>query len=118
MEWKYKEQLRNAGVDLQTALDRFMNNEALYTKILFKFPLDNSFNNLKEQLTQNNIQEAFAAAHTLKGICGNLSLTCLTDIIYPMADKLKSGQIDGMDEMMDNLEKHYLEICSIIKRMQ
>lgn len=118
MKGKCKEQLRNAGVNVSTGINRFMNNETLYTKFLSKFPMDNTFNNLKEQLAKKNIQEAFLAAHSLKGICGNLELSSLTDIINPMTDKLKSGQINGIDEMMENLEKHYSEICSIIKNIQ
>ena len=111
----HKEKLTNAGVDLNTALDRFMNSEVLYEKFLHKFLEDQTFYKLKAHLDNKNIPEAFAAAHILKGLCGNLGFSSLTDIINPINETLRSGQTDGIDERMKLLEVRYQELCSAIK---
>ena len=114
----YKIQLMKAGVNLNLAMNRFMQNEALYEKFLKKFPNDTTFSILKNKMSENNIQESFAAAHTLKGICGNMEFNNLMEIINPLTEKLRISQLDGADELMKELESRYNTICSIIQRNQ
>ena len=59
------------GADYQNTLNRFP-NEAFIKKFVLKFLDDNSYANLKEAIAAGNVEEAFRAAHTLKGVCLNL----------------------------------------------
>ena len=43
-------------------------------KFLLKVLDDTSFSTLCKALEEKNIEEAFRAAHTLKGVCKNLSI--------------------------------------------
>ncbi|MFQ8901061.1 MAG: Hpt domain-containing protein [Lachnospira eligens] len=61
------------GADYQNTLNRFP-NEAFIKKFVLKFLDDNSYANLKEAIAAGNVEEAFRAAHTLKGVCLNLGL--------------------------------------------
>ena len=61
------------GADYQNTLNRFP-NEAFIKKFVLKFLDDNSYANLKEAIAAGNVEEAFRAAHTLKGVCLNLDL--------------------------------------------
>ena len=67
MTSEYKEKLQAHGVNLNSALNRFMNNEQLYERILSKFPMDENFILMEKSLAENNISQAFQHAHTLKG---------------------------------------------------
>ena len=68
------EQLQKFGVDTKEGLTRCMNNEAFYFKML-KMGLNNDqFEKLEKSLAANNVEEAFEAAHALKGVLGNLAL--------------------------------------------
>ena len=57
--------------DYQNTLNRFP-NEAFIKKFVLKFLDDNSYANLKEAIAAGNVEEAFRAAHTLKGVCLSL----------------------------------------------
>ena len=52
---------------------------------------DKNFIKLKEAVYNNNIEEAFIAAHTLKGVCGELSIYKLGSIVCQMSYMLKGG---------------------------
>lgn len=70
-------------------------SERLVDKFLRKFPNDESFTHLCSAMAAGNRREAFMMAHTLKGVCANLSLTrlhrsasALTECLRPEADAL------------------------------
>jgi len=62
----------------------FSNNLGLYERFLLKFPQDTSYNALCIGMERNNRFEIENAAHTLKGVSGNLGL----DRLYRACDAL------------------------------
>ena len=59
-------------------------------KFLMLFMKDTSFSDLKANIESGNAPEAFRAAHTLKGICGNLSLTKLLELAESLTEALRN----------------------------
>lgn len=53
--------------------------ERLIIKYLLKFYDDQTFVSLQKALDQGDLEAAFRASHTLKGICSNLGLTALQE---------------------------------------
>lgn len=68
---------------------RRLRSEALIWKFTLKFLEDQSYSLLKQALGDNNYEEAFRGAHTLKGVCQNLSF----DRLYEVSDKSLPNQI-------------------------
>ena len=68
---------------------RRLPSEALIRKFTLKFLEDQSYPLLKQSLGDNNYEEAFRGAHTLKGVCQNLSF----DRLYEVSDKSLPNQI-------------------------
>ena len=66
-----KECYEQMGADYEGVLGR-LRSEVLIKKFAKKFLDDGSFRSLKDNLVQKNGEEAFRAAHTLKGVCQNL----------------------------------------------
>ncbi|MDE6029268.1 MAG: Hpt domain-containing protein [Clostridiales bacterium] len=64
------------GGDYADVTSRLRTDERI-KRFLLKVVDDASFNNLCENIAAHNMEEAFRAAHTLKGVCSNLSLTML-----------------------------------------
>ena len=84
------EQLQNFGVDTKEGLTRCMNNQTFYFKML-KMGLNNDqFEKLEQALAANNVEEAFEAAHALKGVLGNLALTPLYNPLAEMTEMLRA----------------------------
>lgn len=75
----FKEIFEAYGGDYGITMARFINNEEMYMKFLDKFFEDDSISRLHTALEGNDLKGAFEAAHTLKGVAGNMGLTPLFD---------------------------------------
>ena len=71
------EKLNSFGVDTAEGLERCFGNEALYLKLVTTIPDDATFERLEKKVASKDLDGAFEAAHALKGVLGNLSLTPL-----------------------------------------
>lgn len=77
------------GGDYNDARDRLM-NDALITKFVRKFADDKSYKTLMSSIEANNIEESFKAAHTLKGVAGNLGFTALFKVANALTEQLRA----------------------------
>ncbi len=93
------DRLRAAGVDYDAGLKRMCGNETLYQKFLKKFPEDKSIGMLKESLEKEAVEEAFHAAHTLKGVSGTLSLAPLYEKSSVLCETLRKGELADAEEI-------------------
>lgn len=90
-----RECYEKCGGDYEDALSRLMNKEAFVKRLLLKFPDDGSFRLLKTSIDGTDAETAFRAAHTLKGVAQNLSLTKLGDSASALTEALRGGSITG-----------------------
>lgn len=78
------------GGDYNEVLGR-LRSESLVQKFVLKFPADPSFQLLEESLAAENWEEAFRGAHTIKGVCQNLSFTALYRSSSQLCEALRGG---------------------------
>ena len=88
-------ELKDGGADTVSALDRFLGDEELYCECLADFMEDKSFPALRDALSANEIRAAFVAAHTLKGVAGNLGLSRLYNGLCILVESLRAGKDDS-----------------------
>lgn len=81
---------------------RRLYNEKLVEKFLFKFEEDPSFENLKKALEEENLEAAFRAAHTLKGVAQNMGFD--NRKVMPYAE-----QIEGVCEDYNKIRETITE---------
>jgi len=73
-------------VNFADGVKRVMGNAKFYIKLLTLFKNDTKIDNLETALAEGEMEKARVAAHTLKGIAANLSLTEL----FIQSEKLES----------------------------
>lgn len=83
------EKLNNFGADTADGLARCFGNEPLYLKLVMMIPAEKNFNKLEAALNDNDLDQAFEAAHALKGVLGNLSLTPMYDKCSEITELLR-----------------------------
>lgn len=115
MEESRKEKLLQAGVNIETAMERFIGNEELLIRFLKKFPEDPNYGQLKEAMSAKNYKDAFTAAHTLKGLCGNLSLNDLFELVSKETECLRHDQHDEAEEIFPELAAEYERVVAILE---
>lgn len=101
-----KEFYEKIGGDYDEVLGRLF-SEALIKKFLIKFLTDKSYQTFFEEIEKQNIEEAFRAAHTLKGVCQNLGLGTLFKSSSDIAEALRGGQNNVTQPMHERLKADY-----------
>ncbi|MDR0451983.1 MAG: Hpt domain-containing protein [Treponema sp.] len=81
-------------VDVADGIKRVMNNTKLYVKLLTKFRNENNLADLNSFLGANDLEKAQAAAHTIKGLAANLSLTALFQQALEIETQIKNKAVD------------------------
>ncbi len=89
--------------DYNDVLSRLRTDERIQ-RFLLKVLEDGSYELLVKSLEQRNMEEAFRAAHTLKGVCMNLSLTKLYQSSQAITEALRNRTEYG-DDLKPLLDK-------------
>jgi HPt (histidine-containing phosphotransfer) domain-containing protein len=81
-----------------------MNNPKFYVKLLTKFRNDTKLDDLDAAVTAGDMEKAHGAAHTIKGLAANLSLTELFKQCLELETQVKAGTVDaGHLEILKNV---------------
>ncbi len=109
-----KQKLQDAGVDLKGAMERFLNNEAMYEKFLKKFLADPNYQELTAAVEEKDCKRAFTASHTLKGVCGNLALQGLYHAITSQVECFRTERFEEGAAMMPAVSAEYDKVVTLI----
>lgn len=106
------------GADYEEIMGRLRKEERIQ-KFLLKFLDDKSYELLGTALAQGNMEEAFRAAHTLKGVSQNLSLTPLYVSSSHLSDRLKVNQVYDADlvPMVEEVGRQYEMVVGYIRQL-
>ena len=90
--------LRAFGADVDDGLARCMNNEAFYLRLVGIVKGEKNFDALFSAFDEEpcDVEAAFKAAHALKGVLGNLSLSPLFDPMSQLTELLR-GKASAAD---------------------
>lgn len=117
MNVKQRLMLVKAGVDIESVLDSFCNNEDAYFNCLHKFLEDGSYNRMVNGISEGNAKEAFEGAHSLKGISGNMGFEKLYSETVKITEVFRAGKLDYEKENFDNLVSEYKNVIETIKSL-
>lgn len=109
--------LEELGVNLDITMDRFMQNEDLYFRCLGKFQNDKNFDNMILAIDNKNANDAFEAAHALKGVAANLGLDKLYSQTATIVEVFRAGSLDYDEDNLNVLKSCYNEVLDTIAKM-
>ena len=84
------DKLRGWGANVDEALVRCLNNETFYLTLVNKALQNPAFDRLKEACESGDLDQAFDAAHSLKGMMANLALTPILRPVEKITELLRS----------------------------
>lgn len=97
---------------------RRMRTDERVEKFLAMLARDNSFDQLKTALQQEDYETAFRAAHTLKGVLLNLSLTAQAEVISELTEVLRKQQADEkIGPLFEQASAAYAELMAGIREL-
>lgn len=92
-----------------------LRSDRLVQKFVLKFLDDQSFELLRSSFAGKNYEEAFRAAHTIKGMCQNLSFNRLQESSSRLADALRYGWTPEADTLIGQVEADYQVTVTAIR---
>ncbi len=102
-----REGLTEAGMDVDDLLKRLMGNGKLIRIFVEKFLSDTNYEKLTAAVEVSSWSEAESASHTLKGMCGNLSLTNLYLLFTAQVRHIRAGETKEAAAMMPEITAAY-----------
>ena len=82
--------LNRFGADTRNGLERCLNNEAMYLRLVNMALDDANFGRLAAAVESDDRKAAFEAVHALKGVMGNLALTPLYELSSELTELLRA----------------------------
>ena len=107
------EKLKEYGANVEEGLQRCMGNEDFYIKMVNMMLADNSIDKLKEAIAENNLDTAFEAAHALKGVAANLSLTPISDPAVEITEFLRNRTEMDYSELVAKICEQNEKLASL-----
>lgn len=111
---KTLQELQDDGIDVDGAMERFMDNEEMFRHFLRQLPEEEAYYLMLEALKEKNAEAAFDWAHRLKGIIANLALSRLYGELCSIVEILRDGKLPatGIQQHFTKLYEDTMEyIC-------
>lgn len=94
------------GGDYQDVVSRLC-SERMVQRFVLKFLDDGSYDLLVRSLEGRNYEEAFRAAHTIKGMCLNLGFNRLQTSSSELTEALRAGQHEEAERLFPVVAADY-----------
>jgi len=108
-----------AGIDYDEGVARFVGRADMYEKFLAQFPEDPGFSALDEAMGSGDVSAAFQAAHSLKGVSGNLSVNNLYHSLIPFVNALRgAGDLPLAKTLYPPVEEAYRTAIQCIREQR
>lgn len=102
-----REAYESIGADYSDVLHRLMDSDAMVARFAGKFLDDPSYSQLADALAAQDVQGAFRAAHTLKGVSQNLGFTNLYTPASALTEVLRAGSFEGSEALAQAVREQY-----------
>lgn len=105
------------GADYQEVLGR-LRSEKLIQKFVLKFLDDSSYALLCSSMDSGDLDTAFRASHTIKGICANLGFTPLGRSSHDLTEALRAQDSAAAAGLFPQVKVDYEKTVAAIRAYQ
>lgn len=95
---------QTVGGNLSEVMSR-LPSEALILRFLKMYPQDTSYTDLVKAFEEQNVKNAFLAAHTLKGVAANLGLGDLQKTASAFTESVRNSDHFGDPVLFESVKK-------------
>lgn len=103
--------------DVFGALDRCNGSEELYMKYLEAFVGDKTIDELNAAVKNKQWDDAFTAAHALKGLAGNMDFIPLMHALSRLVILIRGGRLKELDAALFEVNSCFRDIKDGIKQI-
>lgn len=99
-----KEFYEEVGGDYDEIMSRLRTEERI-SKFAGMFAKDESYKTLVSSIESGNAEEAFRAAHTMKGMCQNMAFTRLYESSHEITETLRPQDLEALNAAKEQINK-------------
>ena len=115
MDMELLHALTACETDVTGALRRFCGDETLYASCVAAFLEDRTMHALECAVASGDWDDAFTAAHALKGLAGNLGFVPLFHESAELVVLIRTGRIGETAGSLRKVQRCYQELLSAIR---
>lgn len=115
MNIKQRHALELRETDIEGAIRRFNDDEQLYISCLLMFLEDPTVTQLNKAIEERAWDDAFTAAHAMKGLAGNMGFVPLMHTISRLVVMIRGGRTNELAECMATVNSNYRDITDAIR---
>lgn len=106
------------GGDLEGTMERICSRR-LVERFVLRFLSEESFPALEKALSEGNYEDAFRAAHSLKGTASNIGFTRLFEASDALTEALRGGERPQDEEiLMFHVREEYERTMALLRKFQ
>lgn len=117
MDENIRKQFTEAKINIDEAMIRFAGRYDLMERFLKRFPEDKNFSMLVEAFEKDDAENALRASHTLKGLCGNLSMDEMRELFAEQVELLRADEYEKAKALMPEITEKYNAMIDCVKRI-
>ncbi len=115
---QFKEIFEAYGGNYDNTLGRFLGNESMYLRLLKMFFQDENMCLLGTAIENQEWRAAFEAAHTLKGVTGNMGLDPLYDAVCNIVEPLRLDDGDtDYTALYQIIQQEYEKVTQLYQQL-
>ncbi|QNL44415.1 Hpt domain-containing protein [Oscillibacter hominis] len=114
----FQEVFEGYGADYQTTMSRFLGNEEMYLRFLNMLFQDDNLQKLGEAIEHGDLTAAFEAAHTLKGVTGNLGLTPLYKEVCAIVEPLRNREERDYSQAYQRVQEEFGRADAFLEQLK
>jgi HPt (histidine-containing phosphotransfer) domain-containing protein len=103
--------------DFENVLKR-MKTEERVKKYVIMFLKDPSYQELRNAMEENNTENAFRAAHTLKGVYNNLAFTGKEAAAIEITEMLREQKLEEARKLLPTVTEDYQNLIKEIQEIE
>lgn len=111
-------ELAKYGIDYEDAMERVGGSADFFEKLAAKYLDDTHFVDLEAAMDVKDFDAAYEAAHALKGVSGNLSMTDLYKASAAVSDALFQGEYQAAATLMPQVKDAHLKALEGVEKWQ
>ena len=103
--------------DFDVVLGR-LKKEAMISRLVKKYAEDKNVEMLCQSMENGNYEDAFTAAHTIKGLAMNLGFGPLSDSSSEMTERLRAGKYENLEELLERVKTDHQNVIDQIEKLE
>ena len=106
------------GIDYDEAMERMGGSVDFFKQLAMKYLNDTRFVDLVAAMDVKDLDAAYEAAHALKGVSGNLSMTRLFKASAAVSDALYQGEYQAAEKLMPEVKAAHEKAVEGLEKWQ